>query len=488
MLVLISGRVRREAGKAVGRRETVMAMDDNISNKRARNTLLILATLLLAFNYVDRLVLALVLQDIKLDLHLSDTLLGFLSGIAFAVFYATMGVPIARLADRGDRVAIISIAAALWSVCVALCGAATSFIQLFMIRIGVAVGEAGCIPPAQSLLSDFFPRSDRARAFAIYALGGPLSVILGSFVAGWINEYYGWRATFVIVGCPGILLALLAWLLLNEPRSAASTRATIRSLGPPDTTGGSEIATQSSDTAAKNTSFKDDVLSLAKNASFRHLLIAQTILYFFIYGIVIQWQPSFFIRTYGFTTGELGTWQLLSWCVMGSIGVYGGGAIVHRFMARDEGRQLRLMGVSVSIYGLLNILVYLTPYRYVALGLTVLAAPFYNCIYGPVYALNQSVVPERMRATAVAIVLFFANLVGMGMGGLATGMLSDALAHIYGADSLRYALLIFSPGFLWCGIHLWLASRTVALDIARVNEQGRYDLNNRDAVQAPFHA
>lgn len=465
-----------------------MTMEDNVSNNRARNTLLVLATLLLAFNYVDRLVLALVLQDIKVDLDLSDTLLGFLSGIAFAVFYATMGVPIARLADRGDRVAIISTAAALWSVCVVLCGAATSFIQLFIIRIGVAVGEAGCIPPAQSLLSDFFPRSDRARAFAIYALGGPLSVILGSFMAGWINEYYGWRATFVIVGCPGILLAFLGWFLLSEPRRASSTRATIRSLGPPDTTAESEITTRSSDTAAKNRSFKDDVLVLAKNASFRHLLIAQTILYFFVYGIVIQWQPSFFIRTYGFTTGELGTWQLLSWCVMGSIGVYGGGAIVHRFMARDESRQLRFMGVAISIYGLLNILVYLTPYRYVAIGLTALASPFYNCIYGPVFALNQSVVPESMRATAVAIVLFFANLLGMGLGGLATGMLSDALAPIYGADSLRYALFVLTPGFLWCGIHFWLASRTVALDIERANESVSSDTNNRDHLEATLRA
>jgi MFS transporter, Spinster family, sphingosine-1-phosphate transporter len=475
-------------GKQVGRKETVTAMDDNTGNKRARNTLLLLTTLLLAFNYVDRLVLGLVLQDIKVDLHLSDTLLGFLSGIAFAAFYATMGVPIARLADRGDRVAIISIAAAIWSVCVALCGSATSFIQLLMIRVGVAVGEAGCIPPAQSLVSEFFPRSDRARAFAIYALGGPLSVILGSFVAGWINEYYGWRATFAILGCPGILLALLAWFLISEPRRAASTRARFRSLRPPDTTGESESGPPSSDTTAKRRSFKDVVLALAKNASFRHLLIAQTILYFFVYGIVLQWQPSFFIRTYGFTTGELGTWQLLSWCVMGSIGVYGGGAIVHRFMARDESRQLRLMGVSISIYGVLNILVYLTPYRYVALGLTVLASPFYNCIYGPVFALNQSVVAESMRATAVAIVLFFANLLGMGLGGLATGMLSDALAPIFGADSLRYALLVLTPGFLWCGIHFWLASRTVALDIERANEQARADTNNRDHLLAPLRA
>ena len=195
-----------------------MAMESKAGDGRAKKTLLAILLAIFAFNYVDRQVLALVLQNIKTDLTLSDTQLGLLSGMAFAAFYAVMGIPISRLADRGNRVAIIAVTTAVWSAFVMLCGATSSFMQLFLVRIGVAVGEAGCIPPAQSLLSSFFARGERARAFATYSLGAPLSVILGGCAAGWINQYYGWRATFVVLGCPGIPLAILAWWGLREPR------------------------------------------------------------------------------------------------------------------------------------------------------------------------------------------------------------------------------------------------------------------------------
>src|SRR5687767_13558141 len=176
-----------------------------------KNYLLGLLTLILLFNCVDRLALGLLLQEIKIDLNLSDTQLGFLSGIAFALFYSIMGIPIARWADRGNRTVIISLTTAVWSLMVALCGAAGSFMQLMLIRIGVAIGEAGCVPPAHSLIADYFSRAERPRAVAIYMLGGPLSVIIGNFLAGWLNEFYGWRMTFAILGLPGLVLAALAW-------------------------------------------------------------------------------------------------------------------------------------------------------------------------------------------------------------------------------------------------------------------------------------
>jgi MFS family permease len=443
----------------VGSAKIAMAPTTSGGARRAKSTVLAILLAILAFNYVDRQVLALVLQNIKGDLDLSDTQLGFLSGLAFALFYAAMGIPIARLADKGNRVAIISATAAIWSVFVMLCGAAGSFVQLFLIRIGVAVGEAGCIPPAQSLLADFFPREERTRAFAIYSLGSPLSVILGGFVAGWINQYYGWRATFVILGFPGILLAILAWGMLREPRRASNSDSA------------TDSRRQSHGAGVQRHLLKEVAHTLVRNRTFCQLLFAHTILYFFIYGVVIQWQPTFFIRTHGFTTGELGTWLLLIWSVMGTLGVYGGGFICHRFMARDERRQLQLMAASISIFGALNLLIYLSPHRYAALGLMVVAAPFYLAIAGPMFAVNQSIVPERMRATAVALMLFFANLIGMGLGGLAVGMLSDLLAPAYGRDSLRYALLAMSPGFFWCAIHFLLASRTVAMDIERANRE-----------------
>lgn len=424
----------------------------DIHGAKERTTLLAVSVAILAFNYVDRQVLALVLENIKGDLHLSDSQLGFLSGLAFAAFYAAMGIPIARMADRGNRVVIISVTTAIWSVFVVMCGAVGSFLQLFLVRIGVAVGEAGCIPATQSLLSDFFPRAQRTRAFAIYSLGSPLSVILGGFLAGWINEYYGWRITFVVLGCPGIALALIASVALRDPRPSHRASAV------------TDLHDQS---GAVRHSLGEAVRALSTNVTFRHLLIAHTILYFFIYGVVVQWQPTFFIRSHGFTTGELGTWQLLIWSGMGGLGTYAGGAIVHRFMARDEGLQLRLMSLSVAVFGVLNVLIYLSPNRYAALCLMALAAPFYTGIFGPLFAVNQSVVTQGLRATAVALMLFFANLIGMGLGGLATGLLSDALAPLCGKESLRYTLLALSPGFFWCAFHFRRASRTVAMDIAR---------------------
>src|SRR5688500_12783235 len=182
---------------------------------RQRNYLLALLTTILAFNYIDRLALGLLLEDIKADLALTDTQLGFLTGIAFALFYAVMGIPIARWADRGNRVTIISLTTALWSVAVALCGAAGSFVQLLVIRAGVAVGEAGCHPPALSLIADYFTRAERPRAVARYMLGWPLALLIGYFAAGWLNEFWGWRATFVILGLPGLVLAALARFTLK---------------------------------------------------------------------------------------------------------------------------------------------------------------------------------------------------------------------------------------------------------------------------------
>src|SRR5258708_1391950 len=180
--------------------------------------LLAVLLVILAFNYTDRCALGIVLQDIKGDLKLSDTQLGLLSGIAFALFYSVMGIPIARWADRGNRVSIIAITCALWSAMVVLSGVAAGFTQLLVIRIGVAVGEAGCIPPAHSLIADYFTRGERPRAFSIYMLGGSLSAAFGYFGAGWLNQFYGWRITFMLIGLPGLVLAALAWFTLREPR------------------------------------------------------------------------------------------------------------------------------------------------------------------------------------------------------------------------------------------------------------------------------
>src|SRR5688572_15005553 len=228
-----------------------------------KNYLLTVLTIILTFNYLDRVALGLVFQDIKVDLQLSDTQLGFLSGIAFALFYSIMGVPIARWADRGNRVLIISLTTAIWSVPVALCGLAGSFLQLLVLRIGVAVGEAGCVPPAHSLIADYFTRSERPRAVAIYMLGGPLSAVLGYFVAGWLNQFYGWRTTFMLLGLPGLALAVLAWSTLREPRHDVWVKR-------PSTHG-----------SVDQPSLHEVYTTLRGNRTFRHLLLGYSVIFFF---------------------------------------------------------------------------------------------------------------------------------------------------------------------------------------------------------------
>jgi len=406
-----------------------------------RNYLLTVLIAVLAFDFIDRLALGLVLQTIKSDLHLTDTQLGFMSGIAFAAFYSVMGIPIARWADRGNRIAIISITTAVWSAAVALGSLSGTFTQLLLSRVGVAIGEAGCVPPAHSLIADHFSRAERPRAVALYMLGGPLSVVVGYFVAGWLNQLYGWRAMFVMIGLPGVVLALLVWVTLKEPRRLGKT---VVAAAPP---GLARVGR-----------------TLWANVTFRHLVAGFSVMLFFNYGI-LQWQPSFFVRSYGLKTGELGTWFAATFGVAGFVGTYMGGWWASRFAVNNERLQFKWMAISVCGFGFVSALVYLTHNPYVGFGLIGVAALGGGAINGPLMAATQTLVPGHMRATAIALVYLIGNLVGMGLGPLAAGALSDAFHDWAGEESLRYALLILSPGYFWGGWHLWRASKTVTRDL-----------------------
>jgi MFS transporter, Spinster family, sphingosine-1-phosphate transporter len=404
--------------------------------------LLGLLAVILAFNYADRLALGILAQDIKDDLDLTDTQLGFLSGFAFALFYSVMGLPIARWADRGDRVTIISLTAALWSTMVALCGLATSFVQLLFIRIGVAVGEAGCIPPAHSLIADRFNRAERPRAVATYLLGGPLSFVFGYFLAGWLNQLYGWRATFIILGLPGLALAVAARLTLREPRRE-------RPVAPSE---------------SQQPSLREVGATLWVNTTFRHLVIAFSILQFFGYGIG-QWQPAFIIRSHGLSTGELGSWFAIILGGTGLIGTYAGGRLAARYAPQDETRQLKWMAVAIAAFAAAAAGIYLAPDRHWAFGWLALASLGGAAINGPLFATVQTIVPQHLRAVSIALIYLVANLIGMGLGPLIVGALSDGFRSWLGEDSLRYALLALCPGYLWVSWHLLHASRTVGRDL-----------------------
>jgi MFS family permease len=422
--------------------------------------LLGLLVVILTFNLAEENALGILTQSIKLDLKLSDSELGLLSGIAFALFYSTMGIPIARWADSGNRVTIMAVTTALWSAAVALCGAARNLVQLMLIRVFAGVGEAGALPTVNSLIPDCFSRAERSRAMSISMLSGPLAVVLGYGVAGWTNQLYGWRATYLILGLPGLPLAALAALTLREPRRSsappASPRSQAQSSQPP--------------------SWRQVSVILWRNVTFRHLAFAYAIQLFFVYGI-FQWFPAFFMRSYGLQSGELGTWLSVITVVAGGAGTYLGGELASRFAAGNEPLQLKVMAVMLVVATLLSAGIYLSHNVYAGYGLFAVYMFLGSTATGPLLAIKQTIVPGHLRATSFALVFLFSNLIGNGIGPLIGGVLSDQLHSAFGDESLRYALLILSPGFSWAAYHTWVASRTVLRDMKSEapDDEGRAD-------------
>jgi MFS family permease len=328
-----------------------------------------------------------------------------------------------------------------------LCGLAGSFLQLFLVRIGIAVGESGCHPPAHSLIPEYFPRPERARAMARYMLGVPIGLTSGYFIGGWLNELYGWRTTFIIIGLPGLLLASLAAFTLREPRRLATA-----------------VALTSTKPASNHAKFKDVAVILWSRKTFRHLLLAFLTWYFFGWGLV-QWMPTFFIRSHGLPSAELGTWMAITHGAVGLLGTWVGGEWASRYAARNERLQLAGLAVVFLLYAACSAVVHVAPNHYWAFGAFAVANIVSFTVGGPLFALVQTLVPPRMRATALALITLLPSFVGAGLGPTGLGMLSDALQAWAGQESLRYAMLIYCPGFAWTAWHLWRARRTVADDI-----------------------
>lgn len=406
-------------------------------------------TVVLTFNGLDRVALGVVLQAIKGDFDLSDTQLGLLGGIGFALFYSIMGLPIARWADRGNRVTIIASACALWSGAVALSALAGSFAQLLLIRMAVAVGEAGCVPPSFSLIASYFNRVERPRAISIYGLGATLALVIGSFFGGWLNDHYGWRITFIVLGLPGLFLALLVRLTVREPRRESVEAATPAGLPP----------------AVDQPSIAAVCRTVWTQVTFRRLLLCVVGMLFFNLGIA-HWLAAFFIRSHGLMAEQVGTWLAIVIGVGGLLGAYTGGELASRYAARNESLQLRVMTTVVSCAGVAAILAFLAPDAYMAFALFGLHFFCLSSVTGVLFATMQTLVPERMRAMAFAITYLVGNLVGLGFGPLATGALSDLYQVWVHEESLRYALLTLSPGYFIVAWYAWRGSTSVAGDLA----------------------
>ena len=403
-----------------------------LSRIRRQYALAVLTTIY-TLNLLDRGLIVLLLEPIKRDLHASDTQLGFLTGIAFGLFYATLGIPIARWADRGNRVNIAALAIGLWGVVVMLSVCVANFAQLIVARFAASVGEAGCVPPTYSLLGDYFPRvGERARAMAVYMIASPLSALLSFTIGGWVNQHFGWRRTFFIMGLPALAVAVLARTTLIEPRSVADQRT--KAISSPRT--------------------RDVIRRLWVQASTRNLMLAIIVLFTMGLGLT-PWYAAFMIRTHGIGTAELGVWLGVIFGVGGIGGTILGGAISERYFGDNPRGQMRLCAVLIALLTPATMLFLVLHQKELALLALLPVAVIWNFIFGPTFALLQRLVPDEMRATSMAVVMLFANLIGMGIGPQLIGVLSDRFAGTLGDDSLRYAMLSMSTIAVWGAFHLW---------------------------------
>lgn len=406
-----------------------------------------LALLLVAFvlNFIDRQILSILAEDIRKEIELSDTALGLLAGIAFALFYTFAGIPIARWADRGSRRTIISLAILVWSVLTAATGLATSFGQLVAARIGVGVGEAGCSPPAHSLIADMFPPERRATALAVYSLGIPIGASLGAILGGWIGQHYGWRNAFMAVGIPGVLVALVVRFTLREPQR-----------------GGSDIGPAS---AGPRESVREVLGFMLRLPAFVHMACGASLHAFYGYGAAF-FVPVFLIRVHHLDKVEVGAWLGLIGLTTGVVGIFLGGAISDRLGKHDAGWYMRVPAFA-SLLGIpFSLLFYLWPDPRTAILLSVPGALLGGVYLGPTFAMTQTIVRPSMRALASAILLFIINLIGLGLGPTLVGRLSDVLKPSYGDESVRYALLwVVVVGALWATLHYLLAARTLGRDL-----------------------
>lgn len=412
---------------------------------RAKYYALTLLTVVYTFNFIDRQLLAILQESIKADLVLTDSQLGLLTGFAFALFYVTAGIPIARWADNGNRRNIVALAIGTWSFMTALSGAVNSYTQLLLARIGVGVGEAGGSPPSHSIVSDIFPPERRAGALSFYSMGVNIGIMFGFLAGGWLNEYFGWRVAFVVVGVPGILIALLVRFTLAEP---------IRGL------------TENRQVSERAEPLKDVLELLRSRISFRHMAMGAAMNAFAVYSMN-SWTASFMIRSYGMTTGEVGTWLALILGLGGAIGVLTGGFLAQHLAIKDARWYVWVPAIAAIIAAPFAYATYSADSATSSLVLFIIPGFLATVYLGNTLAMVHGLVGSRMRALASAILFFVLNLIGLGLGPWSVGVLSDYLEPSLGVESLRTALIYLVPvASVWSAFHFTMAAKHLRADLA----------------------
>lgn len=422
-------------------------------------------------NFVDRQIVAVLGEDIKQALNLSDTQLGLLGGLAFALFYTVLGIPIARYAERGNRVAIISGALAVWSGFTALCGTATNFLQILLYRFGVGIGEAGCTPPAHSLISDYVKPEKRASALALYSMGVPIGTFVGFALGAVIAANFGWRMAFFVVGIPGVVLGLIAYFTLKEPRKLG--------LAPPST---------------HKANFGEALKELSSKPSYWYAVMGATVVSFLGYGHA-YFLPAYLARTHEMGLQERGVAFAVMVLVAGVLGTWAGGKIADSRAKKDARAYVTLPAIAFALgvpFFIWALYVPAGPMSgYWTLALLAIPTALNSVWYGPVYAAIQGLVKPHTRATAVAVMFFILNLIALGLGPTAVGFFSDLFAaQQFGAadmaafkaacpsggreaaclaaqaEGLRLSLLATASVVIVGLFSFWMASRTIRQDLA----------------------
>jgi len=403
---------------------------------RTTLTLLMLAYTL---SMCDRMILSILFPDIKAEFGLTDTQLGFLGGISFALFYATMGLPIAKLSDQYSRKRIIIASLIIFSIMTALGGMATGFISLLVFRIGVGIGEAGVNPASHSIIADYFPPQRRAFAMAILMLGGSFGMMFGFVGGGFIAEAYNWRIALVSVGVPGLLLAVVMARSLREPGR-----------------GTYEIETPPPPPPIRTTA-----ATMWANPAMRHLIAGGIAVGLMGYGFT-QWLPTFFMRTHDLSQSQTGMLMAGLFGISGAIGALAAGKWFDRLSTRGFQHGMRMLAIVPFFTGPFFIMGLLADDLTTAILLFIIPGFAGNYAIGPTIAMVQTLSPVHMRAVSSAIKMLCLNLIGMGLGPLLVGVLSDLLTPEYGEDALSVALAFFTLVGLWGTVHFWLCGRALA--------------------------
>jgi MFS family permease len=409
-----------------------------------RYYVLVMLTLVYVFNFIDRQLLVILQESIKTELKLSDTQLGLLSGFTFAIFYITLGIPIARLADKRNRKNIVAISLGIWSLMTAFSGLTKNFFQLFLARIGVGVGEAGGSPPAHAIISDYFPPEKRATALSVYSTGIYLGMLIGFLMGGFLNDHLGWRSAFFILGIPGVIFSAIVYLTIKEPRKGATDKKLIEGSGAP--------------------SLKTVLHYLYDTKTFIFLAFACGLNVFGIYGL-LNWMPSYLIRIYGMQTSEIGVYLGLIFGIGGGLGTFIGGYISDYFGKTDKSWYLKIpaLAIMISAFSVAATFTFKTTFvMFFCLGVSTFLQSMY---LGPAISVAHSMVPANMRALTSAILFFVLNLIGLGLGPLTIGMISDMLQPSFGIESLRWALYTIVPVSVCSSIVFFYTSKILRFKV-----------------------